>query len=64
MDFVDTSVPLTRYKELKYVLRFVKVYCATLKMTRYEEGVTVVLYCIYATFISCMQFLSISFRGR
>jgi len=36
-DFVITYIVFTRYKELKYILRFVKVYCATLKMTRYEQ---------------------------
>jgi hypothetical protein len=36
-DFVITYIKITRYKELTYVLRFVKVYCATLKMTRYEQ---------------------------
>ena len=34
---VITYITLTRYKELKYISRFVKVYCATLKMTRYIQ---------------------------
>jgi len=38
-DFVITYIAFTRYKELTYILRFVTVYCATLKMTRYEEWV-------------------------
>jgi hypothetical protein len=46
-DFVITYVVLTRYKELKYVLRFVEVYCATLKMARYEESVTVYMQHLY-----------------
>jgi len=36
-DFVITYIAFTRYKELKYILRFVEVCCETSKIIRYEQ---------------------------